>query len=276
MPSAPDSATRAAASAGDVSTIRARASGARSALLTTVPLMDPVGMTAAGATFGAGASAPDGWLVDSCVTGAWQRGAAGSHDTAHQPNQQSRNPAREVHRRYHNPMPRRWGLTLAVVLTAACSSARDPISVRENTVYVENQTSGDWRNVVVTVNDHFRGGVAVLAARGRMTAPLSQFQTAYGQRFDIDRLTVVKVEVAATDSSGQAGEARTARRAVNSACGPRLRRASLHQQLQEVVLQPTSRIASLRAPQRGEREPSAAAERVTRDAVGRWGGAPAP
>lgn len=100
-------------------------------------------------------------------------------------------------------MPRRWCLTLAVVLTAACSSARDPVSVRNNTVHVENQTSSDWRNVVVTVNDHFRGGAAVLAAGGKLTAPLSQFQTAYGQRYDFERQILVKVEVTATDSNGQ-------------------------------------------------------------------------
>ena len=101
-------------------------------------------------------------------------------------------------------MLKRWALALALGAAAACSPPPDAIIVRDNTVHVENQTSRDWRNVVVTVNDHFRGGAAVLAAKGRLTAPLSQFQTAYGQRFDFSRQTVVKVEVTATDSNGEA------------------------------------------------------------------------
>ena len=100
-------------------------------------------------------------------------------------------------------MLKRWGLALVLGATAACSPPPDPIAVRDNTIHIENQTSRDWRNVVVTVNDHFRGGAPLLAARGRLTAPLSQFQTAYGQRFDFDRQSVVKVEVAATDSAGE-------------------------------------------------------------------------
>jgi hypothetical protein len=93
-------------------------------------------------------------------------------------------------------MLKRWSL-------AACSRPAAPIIVRDNTIHVENQTSRDWRNVVVTVNDHFRGGVPALAAGGRLTAPLGQFQTAYGQRYDFDRQLVVKVEVTATDSKGE-------------------------------------------------------------------------
>jgi hypothetical protein len=102
-------------------------------------------------------------------------------------------------------MLKRWGLAfaLALGLAAACSRPADPIIVRDNTIHIENQTSRDWRNVVVTVNDHFRGGVPTLAAKGRLTAPLSQFQTAYGQRFDFDRQTVAKIEVTATDSNGE-------------------------------------------------------------------------
>jgi hypothetical protein len=93
-------------------------------------------------------------------------------------------------------------VVIAALLGAACVPRPDPIRVAENTVILENQTSRDWRNVVITVNDHFRGGAAKLAARGRLTAPLSQFQTGFGQRYDIGR-SVFKVEVTATDSSGE-------------------------------------------------------------------------
>lgn len=95
-------------------------------------------------------------------------------------------------------------LALALPLfAAACSQKRDPITITEGTVNVENQTSREWRNVMVTVNDHFRGGAPRLASGGRLTAPLSQFQTAFGQRFNTDRQSVFKVEVTATDDSGE-------------------------------------------------------------------------
>ena len=68
---------------------------------------------------------------------------------------------------------------------------------------VQNQTSRDWRNVIITVNDHFRGGTPLLAAGAQLTAPLSQFQTAFGQRYDFSRQRVFKVEVTAADSSGK-------------------------------------------------------------------------
>lgn len=92
-------------------------------------------------------------------------------------------------------------VVIVALLGAACVPRPDPIQVAESTVIVENQTSRDWRNVVITVNDHFRGGAPRLASRGRLSAPLSQFQTGFGQRYDIAR-SVFKVEVTATDSSG--------------------------------------------------------------------------
>ena len=70
-------------------------------------------------------------------------------------------------------------------------------------VAVDNQTDRDWRNVVVTVNDHFHGGTRSLGARQRLDAPLSQFKTGHGQYFDRGRMSVKKVVVVATDASGQ-------------------------------------------------------------------------
>jgi hypothetical protein len=102
-------------------------------------------------------------------------------------------------------MPRVPSLAAVLVglaVAAGCSDTREPIVISEGTLHVENQTSLEWRNVMVTVNDHFRGGTPQLAAGGRLTAPLGQFQTAYGQRFVVARQTVFKVEVTATDSSG--------------------------------------------------------------------------
>ncbi len=91
-----------------------------------------------------------------------------------------------------------------LMFATGCSPSDGPITIRENIITVENQSRRDWRNVVVTVNDHFRGGAGTLAARGRLTAPLSQFQTGLGQRFQVGRQSVIKIEVTATDDAGGA------------------------------------------------------------------------
>ena len=95
-----------------------------------------------------------------------------------------------------------------LLLAPACTPRLDPIRIQENLVIIQNQTSRDWRNVVITVNDHFRGGTPLLAAGAQLTAPLSQFQTAYGQRYDFSRQHVFKIEVAGTDSNGEAVQLR--------------------------------------------------------------------
>jgi hypothetical protein len=89
------------------------------------------------------------------------------------------------------------------LLAAACSSERDPIIYTEGTLIVENQTDRDWRNVVVTINDYFHGGAATLPARGRMTAPMSEFQTGFGQKFDRMRMGIRRVVVTATAEGGK-------------------------------------------------------------------------
>lgn len=48
---------------------------------------------------------------------------------------------------------------------------------------VLNQTDQDWTNVLITVNDHFRGFVPALKADGRANAPLTQFSTGHGQKW---------------------------------------------------------------------------------------------
>jgi hypothetical protein len=87
---------------------------------------------------------------------------------------------------------------------AGCSVPRDAIVVEEGILTVENQTSQEWRNVKVTVNHHFSGGARSLEPGGRLTAQLSQFQTAFGQKFDRGRQSVFKVEVTATGVDGKA------------------------------------------------------------------------
>ena len=94
--------------------------------------------------------------------------------------------------------------------------AYDPIVVEEGSVMVENQTGSDWKDVRIVVNDHYNGGVPTLKAGQRVNAPLSQFQSGLGYRYDRGRMSPYKVEVTATDSRGQAvnlmwGENKTAK-----------------------------------------------------------------
>jgi hypothetical protein len=100
----------------------------------------------------------------------------------------------------------RWpagAVLIGVLLTlSACSAPKEPIVVDEGIVTVENLTSREWRNVKVTVNDYFNGGAPALLPGSRLTAPLSQFQTGLGQKFDRGRQSVYKVEVTAQEPDG--------------------------------------------------------------------------
>ena len=93
-------------------------------------------------------------------------------------------------------------LACTSLLLTGCSAPREPIVVDEGIVTVENTTEREWRDVKVTVNDHFSGGAASLLPGGRLSAPLGAFQTGLGQKFDRGRQSVFKVEVTATDSAG--------------------------------------------------------------------------
>ncbi|MEO5894234.1 MAG: hypothetical protein ABIS06_00855 [Vicinamibacterales bacterium] len=101
----------------------------------------------------------------------------------------------------------RTGIYLVAALlvlggSAACSDPPPPVQVDDNTITVLNQTSDEWRNVLITVNDHYRGGAPVLKADGRLNAPISQFATGLGQRWVIGTL-IRKVEVTARTASGE-------------------------------------------------------------------------
>jgi hypothetical protein len=86
---------------------------------------------------------------------------------------------------------------------AACGTPRDAIVIKDGMLYLENQTGREWRNVRVTVNDHFMGGVPKLLPGGIMTAPLGDFQTGFGQRFDRGTMSVFKVTVTATSAGDE-------------------------------------------------------------------------
>lgn len=91
---------------------------------------------------------------------------------------------------------------LALVVAASCSKPEDPIQVDSTSVTVLNQTSADWKNVLIVVNDHYRGAAPLLRAEGRLNAPVGQFETGFGQRWP-SGTRVTKVVVTATDASNQ-------------------------------------------------------------------------
>jgi hypothetical protein len=92
---------------------------------------------------------------------------------------------------------------VSLVLIASCRHAPDPIRVDRGRLVVENQTDQEWRDVTVTVNAYYRGGAPTLLPSGRLETPLTNFVTGLGQRFDVNRERVRRVEVRATTAAGQ-------------------------------------------------------------------------
>ena len=100
-----------------------------------------------------------------------------------------------------------WSAAVAaaiiVCVTAACEERRDPITLVEGVITIENQTGSEWKNVRVVVNDYFGGRAPSLGPGQRMNAVLSNMETGFGQRFDRNRMSVYKIEVTATDTDGE-------------------------------------------------------------------------
>jgi hypothetical protein len=95
------------------------------------------------------------------------------------------------------------GVCVAYVLARHYRVDSPPIYVRGAWIVVENQTKQPWKDVTVTVNAYYRGGSPALAAGGRLEAPLANFVTGLGQRFNTSREHVMRVEVRATDALGR-------------------------------------------------------------------------
>jgi hypothetical protein len=96
------------------------------------------------------------------------------------------------------------GFAVACGLVAAgCRTDLPPIRQRGAWLVIENQTRSPWKDVSVTLNAYYRGVSPALAAGGRLEAPLANFVTGLGQRFNTAREHVSRVEVRATDASGR-------------------------------------------------------------------------
>jgi hypothetical protein len=97
----------------------------------------------------------------------------------------------------------RCAVMAAVILLTGCQSELPPIRQRGAWLVVENQTKSPWTNVSVTLNAYYRGVSPSLSAGGRLEAPLANFVTGLGQRFNTSREHISRVEVRATDAAGQ-------------------------------------------------------------------------
>ena len=91
---------------------------------------------------------------------------------------------------------------VALLALTACRTELPPIRQRGAWLVVENQTATEWTNVTVTLNAYYRGASPRLAAGGRLEAPLANFVTGLGQRFNTAREHIARVEVRATDGAG--------------------------------------------------------------------------
>lgn len=99
------------------------------------------------------------------------------------------------------------GFALALVCLVLASGCRPeplpPIRQHGTWLIVENQTLVSWKDVSVTLNAYYRGVSPTLAAGGRLEAPLANFVTGLGQRFNTAREHIRSVEVRATDAAGK-------------------------------------------------------------------------
>jgi hypothetical protein len=89
-----------------------------------------------------------------------------------------------------------------LALTASCSKPEDPIQVDTTAITILNQTSSDWKGVLIVVNDHYRGAAPVLKSEGRINAPIGQFETGFGQRWP-PGTRITKVVVTAKSAAGE-------------------------------------------------------------------------
>jgi hypothetical protein len=95
-------------------------------------------------------------------------------------------------------------LVIVIVSREACGRpVGPPIRQRGAWLIVENQTKSPWKDVSVTLNAYYRGVSPTLAAGGRLEAPLANFVTGLGQRYNAAREHISRVEVRATDADGK-------------------------------------------------------------------------
>lgn len=103
------------------------------------------------------------------------------------------------------------GAAVAVLVLVAASCSKpdiDPLQLERNRLTVDNRSGHDWTNVEVWINRQFRITVPTIRAGQRFQAPLDVFVTAYGRRFEFDRIQIRDVRLNAKRPDGTPFELR--------------------------------------------------------------------
>jgi hypothetical protein len=102
------------------------------------------------------------------------------------------------------------GAAIALVLVAgACAKPEvDPLQLDSTQVTVDNRSDSDWTNVEIWINRQFRATAPKITKGQRFHAPLRNFVTAYGQKFDFSRVQIHDVRLNAKRADGMPFEIR--------------------------------------------------------------------
>lgn len=96
-------------------------------------------------------------------------------------------------------------VAIAAVVTAlgGCSRpAVDPLQLEGNRLAVANQSEGDWTDVEIWLNQHYRVTAPKIAAGGRLIVPLDTFVAGFGQRFNFSRQQITALRLEAKQPDG--------------------------------------------------------------------------
>src|ERR1700682_2852110 len=108
-------------------------------------------------------------------------------------------------------MPRAL-LVLAVAALVSISSAgcykapEEPLRLDGNMLTVSNVSKNEWTHVEIWLNQNFRMITPSIPPGGRFQATLDTFVTAFGQRFNFNRMQVKDVRLIAKLPDGKALE----------------------------------------------------------------------
>lgn len=80
--------------------------------------------------------------------------------------------------------------------------ADQAIDMDQGSLLIRNVDEREWRNVVVYVNDHYRGTASTLAPGAILRPALRDFVDGYGRRFNPSAHRVFGVLVTAEDDRG--------------------------------------------------------------------------
>lgn len=94
-------------------------------------------------------------------------------------------------------------LVVGYAIRSGGGGPAEPVRIEGARVIVENQSRQAWTGVNVTINAYYRVRAQSIDPGGRLETPLANLETGLGQRFNPARERVMRVEVRATDASGQ-------------------------------------------------------------------------